>query len=130
VQAFANLLTNAAKFVAPDRRPRIGVFTEVRDDRVRLVVEDNGIGIAPEHRERVFNVFERLHSTDAYEGTGVGLAIVRRAAERMGGAAGLDAAPDGGTRAWMEWRLPGAPADPAPTAAPAPAALPAGHRLG
>jgi signal transduction histidine kinase len=126
VQAIANLLTNAAKFVAPGTRPRIGVFTEARGDRLRLVVEDNGIGVAPEHRERVFNVFERLHSSEEYAGTGVGLAIVRRAAERMGGAAGLEPAPAGGTRAWMEWRVPGAPADAAAVAA---AALPAEHRF-
>lgn len=123
VQAVANLLTNAAKFAAPGTRPRITVFTEAHGDRLRLVVEDDGIGIAPEHRERVFNVFERLHSAEEYAGTGVGLSIVRRAAERMGGAAGLDAAPRGGTRAWMEWRLPGA----AP--AEAPVALPVEHRF-
>jgi signal transduction histidine kinase len=126
VQAIANLLTNAAKFVAPGTRPRIGVFAEGRGDRLRLVVEDNGIGVAPEHRERVFNVFERLHSSEEYAGTGVGLAIVRRAAERMGGAAGLEPAPAGGTRAWMEWRVPGTPADAAAVAA---AALPAEHRF-
>lgn len=136
VQASANLLTNAAKFVAPGTRPRVRVFTERRGERLRLVVEDNGIGVAPEHRERVFNVFERLHSAEEYAGTGVGLAIVRRAAERMGGAAGLEPAPEGGTRAWMEWRVPGAPvgtpvgtpsAVPAGVAAAAPAALPAEH---
>ena len=102
-QAIANLLTNAAKFVAPGTRPRIVLSVESLPGRTRLVVEDNGIGIAPEHRERVFQVFERLHSAEEYPGTGIGLAIVRRAAERMGGTAGLEGAPSGGSRVWMEW---------------------------
>jgi signal transduction histidine kinase len=71
---------------------------------VRLWVEDRGIGVAPEHRERVFRAFERLHGQEAYPGTGIGLAIVRKAAERMGGTAGMDPVPGNaaGSRFWIE----------------------------
>ncbi len=106
VQAIANLLSNAAKFVPAGVPPRIRVRTEPRGDRVRLVVEDNGIGIAPEHQEEIFRVFERLNGTETYPGTGIGLAIVRRAVERMGGTAGVESRPGEGSRFWIE--LPGA----------------------
>ncbi|GIX49662.1 MAG: hypothetical protein KatS3mg131_3873 [Candidatus Tectimicrobiota bacterium] len=72
VHAVANLLSNAIKFVAPGVRPRVRLWAEVRQGRARLWVEDNGIGIAAEHHERIFRVFERLHGTEAYPGTGVG----------------------------------------------------------
>jgi signal transduction histidine kinase len=70
--------------------------------RARLVVEDDGIGIAPEHQEQIFRPFERLHGIEAYPGTGIGLAIVRRAAERMGGSCGVASAPGQGSRFWIE----------------------------
>lgn len=100
-QAVTNLVSNAAKFVAPGTTPRIRIRTE-RGDRLRLWVEDNGIGIAPEHHNRLFKVFERLHSRDSYPGTGIGLAIVRRALERMGGISGLESGPGEGSRFWIE----------------------------
>ena len=102
VQAIANLLSNAAKFVAPGVTPRIRVATEPRGGWVRLSVRDNGIGVAPEDQERIFAVFERLHSADAYPGTGIGLAIVRRAAERMGGRTGVDSRLGAGSTFWIE----------------------------
>jgi PAS domain S-box-containing protein len=81
---------------------------------VRLWVEDNGIGIAPENRERIFAAFERLHSKHAYPGTGLGLAIVRKGAERMGGRVGVESEQGKGSRFWVELRMaekqePGAP---------------------
>ena len=69
---------------------------------VRLWVEDNGIGIAREHCERIFGLFERLHTSEAYPGTGIGLALVRKGAERMGGKAGVESAPERGSRFWVE----------------------------
>lgn len=102
VQAVANLLGNAIKFVAPGTRPKIRVRAETREDRVRLWVEDNGIGIAAEHHGRVFTVFERLHSPDHYPGTGIGLAIVRRGIERMGGEVGVESAEGQGSRFWID----------------------------
>ncbi|RPH41635.1 MAG: sensor histidine kinase, partial [Planctomycetota bacterium] len=69
---------------------------------VRLWVEDNGIGIAHEHQEKLFKVFERIHPGTRYPGTGIGLAIVRRAAERMSGTAGVVSAEGRGSRFWLE----------------------------
>jgi PAS domain S-box-containing protein len=102
VQVLANLLSNAAKFVGPGTRPRVEMWAEERRERVRLWVADNGIGIAPEHRERIFGVFERLHGAEEYPGSGVGLGIVRRGVERMGGGVGVDSQPGEGSRFWIE----------------------------
>jgi len=101
-QAFANILENALKFVESGAKPRIVIRADVVKDQVRLYVEDNGIGIAPEYQDRVFRMFERLHSLDAYPGTGVGLAIVRKAVERMGGQVGMESEPGKGTSFWIE----------------------------
>jgi signal transduction histidine kinase len=101
-RVLTNLLSNAAKFVAAGTPPRIHVGSETRDAWVRLWVEDNGIGIPPEHRELVFGVFERLHQQKAYAGTGIGLAIVRKAMERMGCRVGVDSEVGKGSRFWIE----------------------------
>ncbi len=98
-----NLIGNAFKFVPPGTEPRVTARAEDRGASVRIVVEDNGIGIRPEHHERVFRVFERLHGRKAYPGTGIGLAIVRKVAERLGGAAGVEIEGLGrGSRFWFE----------------------------
>jgi PAS domain S-box-containing protein len=105
-QILSNLLSNAAKFTPPGERARIRVRSEARGDRVRLWVEDNGIGLAKEHASRIFNVFERLHGGEAYPGTGIGLAIVRKGAERLGGVAGVESEGRGrGSRFWVELPL-------------------------
>ncbi|HET7296105.1 MAG TPA: ATP-binding protein [Gemmatimonadales bacterium] len=101
-QVVANLIANGIKFVPPERTPEVRVKAERRDGRVRLWVEDNGIGIAPEHHERIFRVFERLHRVTDYPGTGIGLAIVRKAMERMGGTSGVESSVGGGSRFWVE----------------------------
>lgn len=101
-QVIGNLVANAAKFTAPDRGAHISIRAERRGMRVRIWVEDNGIGIAPEHRARIFNVFERLHGQETYPGTGVGLAIVRAGVERMGGTCGVEAALESGSRFWID----------------------------
>ncbi len=103
VQVVTNLVENALKFVRPGERPEVRVRAERAGRRVRLWVEDRGIGIAPEHRDRIFRVFERLHGEEAYPGTGIGLAIVRKGAERTGGRAGVEPRPGGGSRFWVEW---------------------------
>lgn len=105
VQVLANLLSNAVKFVPPGAEPSVRIWAEPRDGRVRLWVEDEGIGIAPEHQERIFDVFERLHGADTYPGAGIGLAVVRKGMERMGGSAGVESEPGRGARFWIE--LPG-----------------------
>jgi signal transduction histidine kinase len=101
-QVFWNLLTNALKFVPAERTPRITVTSSMHGSNVRISVADNGIGIPPEHCQRVFNLFERLHRDPSFPGTGVGLAVVRRAIERMGGRVGVDSVPDEGSRFWVE----------------------------
>jgi PAS domain S-box-containing protein len=102
-QILSNLLSNAAKFTAPGERACIRIRTEPRGSRVRLWIEDEGIGLADEHRHRIFNVFERLHGGETYPGTGIGLAIVRKGIERLGGAAGVESKRHGrGSRFWIE----------------------------
>lgn len=101
-QALTNLLTNAAKFVRPGERPKITVRTERRGDRVRVWIEDNGIGIPRSDQERLFRIFERAPAAQAYDGTGVGLAIVRKVIERSGGACGVESDGVNGSRFWIE----------------------------
>ena len=69
---------------------------------VRLWIEDNGIGIAPEYHERIFRMFERLPAAGVYPGTGIGLAILRKRAERMGGRGGVESVTGTGSRFWLE----------------------------
>jgi signal transduction histidine kinase len=102
VQILSNLLSNAIKFVAPGVDPTVEVRAEEMDGVVRVWVEDNGIGIDVRHAERVFKMFERLHGMEAYSGTGVGLAIVRKAVERMGGRVGVQSETGSGSRFWFE----------------------------
>jgi PAS domain S-box-containing protein len=101
-QVIANLVANAAKFVAAGVTPRIRLCTEARGRYIRLWVEDNGIGIAPEHRARIFEVFQRLHGMAEYPGTGIGLAIVKKGIERLGGTVGVESTPGEGSRFWIE----------------------------
>jgi signal transduction histidine kinase len=102
VRVVANLLSNAVKFVPQGKTPVVTVGAENRGATVRLWVEDNGIGIKPEHRERVFRLFERLHGVESFPGTGVGLAIVRKGLESLGGNCGVDSEPGRGSRFWIE----------------------------
>jgi signal transduction histidine kinase len=101
VQVLVNLISNAVKFIAPDDVPRVEIFDELRDGFVRLWVADNGIGIAPEHQERIFRIFERLHGRETYSGTGIGLAIVEKAITRMNGRAGVESELGKGSRVWF-----------------------------
>ena len=99
-QCIANLLGNAVKFVAPGVKPRVRIRAEQDDRRVRLSFQDNAIGIAPEYQEKIFSIFQRLSSE--YEGTGIGLAIVKKAMERMGGKVGVESEPGKGSTFWLE----------------------------
>lgn len=102
LQVLTNLLSNAVKFVPDDRTPRIRIRGEVRDDRVRLEVEDNGRGIPADQHSRIFRVFERLAESRDVPGTGIGLAVVRRGMERMRGAVGVESEPGEGSTFWLE----------------------------
>ena len=101
-QVVANLLSNSIKFVAPGTSPRIRCWSQDAGDCVRFWVADNGLGIAPEDREKVFEPFHRIHGGGKESGNGVGLAIVRQAIERMGGRVGIAAHDGAGTRLWLE----------------------------
>ncbi len=101
-QVIFNLLSNAIKFSAENPAQRVRVFSERRGDFVRLLVHDNGIGVAPQHQERIWNVFERLHVRDVYPGTGIGLAIVKRSVTRMQGRYGVDSDLGQGATFWIE----------------------------
>ena len=101
-QILSNLLGNAVKFVAPGVHPRVAVHGEEKNGFVRLWFEDNGIGIPKEAQAGLFKLFTRLHRTEKYEGTGIGLAIVRKAAARMGGTVGLESDEGKGCRFWIQ----------------------------
>jgi signal transduction histidine kinase len=102
-QVLVNLVGNALKFVAPEVRPEIRVSTETRPhDFVRVWIQDNGIGINPTHQERIFQVFERLESGNRFPGTGIGLALVKKGVERMGGHVGVESEPGKGSRFWLD----------------------------
>ncbi len=101
-QCITNLLDNAVKFVPPNRHPEVCVRSEVHNGHVKLWFEDNGIGIPQESQQRIFGLFERLHAQSDYPGTGIGLTIVRKAVERMGGKIGVESEPDHGSRFWLQ----------------------------
>ncbi|MGZ8938554.1 MAG: ATP-binding protein, partial [Limisphaerales bacterium] len=101
-QALLNLLSNAVKFVDAGEKATVQVRSEKIGDRVRIWIEDQGIGIPPPHREKLFGMFQRLPTARRYEGTGIGLAIVRKAVERMGGKVGMESNEPRGSRFWIE----------------------------
>jgi signal transduction histidine kinase len=100
-QVLTNLITNALKFVAPGVAPLVRVRMEDQFHFVRVWIEDNGVGIAVDQRERIYQLFTRLHG-EKFPGTGIGLAIVEKGIERMGGRMGLESAPGQGCRFWFE----------------------------
>lgn len=106
-QAVMNLVGNALKFVPPGKKPMVHISAERREKWTRLWVTDNGLGIAPEQHDMIFRVFERLHRREDYPGTGIGLAIVRKGVERMGGRSGVESAPGSGSRFWIELQTAG-----------------------
>jgi signal transduction histidine kinase len=129
-QVFSNLLGNAVKFVAPGVKPQIRIWTQQKTtftDKwidvpegsphqstnpaihssssarlVRIWFEDNGIGIPRPAHEKIFGMFQRMHRESEYPGTGIGLALVRKAIERMGGQVGLESEPGQGSRFWID----------------------------
>jgi PAS domain S-box-containing protein len=96
-QVLANLLTNAIKYVPPGEAPQVRIFAEISEDRAVLKVQDQGIGIDPKFHERIFKVFERLHGYSRYPGSGVGLAIAKRAVEKMNGKIWCESEPGKGS---------------------------------
>jgi signal transduction histidine kinase len=99
-QCVSNLLSNAVKFVAPGVKPVVRISTQLANGRVRIWFKDNGIGIKEEDFNRIFEIFQRVDRS--HEGTGIGLAIVKKAAERMGGSVGVDSKPGQGASFWLD----------------------------
>lgn len=89
-QILLNLIGNALKFVAPGVTPNVQIWTEKTKEQTVIHVKDNGIGIAEEHHQKIFRVFERLHDHKKYSGTGIGLAIVQKGVERLGGSVSVN----------------------------------------
>ena len=102
-QCFSNLFGNAVKFVAPGTRPIVRIWADVTDGFARISVHDNGVGIPQHAQQRVFGMFQKLDKE--HEGTGIGLAIVRKVVERMGGKVGVDSEVGKGSRFWVELPL-------------------------
>jgi len=105
-QVLANLIGNAIKFVPPGVTPRVEVTAHLTGVKICVRVRDNGIGIAPAAQERIFDIFERGPATSKYPGTGIGLAIVRKGIERLGGRVGVESEPDRGSCFWFELPAP------------------------
>lgn len=101
-QVLMNLVVNGLKFVAPDVKPHIDITAGERDDFIRICITDNGIGIPAEQQQRIFGLFQRLHTTEKYPGTGVGLAIVKRGIDRLGGHITVDSRPGQGSTFCIE----------------------------
>jgi PAS domain S-box-containing protein len=101
-QVVSNLLGNAVKFVAEGKVPETRVWCEDRGPRVCLWIQDNGIGISPKDHERIFQMFVQINDDKIYKGTGVGLAIVKKAVQTMRGTVGVESDGKSGTRFWVE----------------------------
>src|SRR6266851_2992456 len=102
VQVMLNLLSNALRYAKLGTAPVVNIRSECRNGRIRVEVQDNGIGIAPQYHERIFEIFERIPGANAPCGTGVGLAIVAKAIERLGGKLGVESIPARGSTFWFE----------------------------
>jgi signal transduction histidine kinase len=101
-QILINLLTNAVKFTKPGKKPQIKVDSKFRGKYIRLSIEDNGIGIKEEYQDKIFNIFERLHSSEDYAGNGIGLALVKKAARKLGGDCGVISDGKTGSTLWID----------------------------
>lgn len=101
-QVLQNLISNAFKFVPPERSPQVRVRSQRINGHIRVAVEDNGIGISKQEQSKLFTPFRRLVNAAHFPGTGIGLAIVARAIERMGGSVGVESEPAKGSCFWFE----------------------------
>jgi chemotaxis family two-component system sensor kinase Cph1 len=97
-QLYQNLIGNAIKFCKDDQRPLIHISAEQKNGLWQFSVSDNGIGIDPQFKDRIFVLFQRLHGTDQYKGTGIGLAVSKRIVERHGGRIWVESQPGEGSK--------------------------------
>jgi signal transduction histidine kinase len=96
-QIFQNLISNAIKYVPTDRHPKILIDATLKDKMWELSIKDNGIGMEKENYEKIFVIFKRLHNKQEYSGTGIGLAIVKKNIENLGGEIWLESVPGEGS---------------------------------
>jgi signal transduction histidine kinase len=107
LQIFSNLLDNALTYCPEQRKPQIAITWEKENRYAVVCVADNGIGIPAEQQEHIFEMFSRLHSEDEYPGTGIGLAIVKKAVEMQGGSVRIESAVDSGSKFYLSFKLAG-----------------------
>ncbi len=105
-QVLTNLVENALKFVAPDLQPHVEIRADRREHKIRIWVEDNGLGISSQYFQRIFRAFETLGVREGGNGTGIGLAIVKEGARRMRGEAGVESTVGKGSRFWLDLLAP------------------------
>jgi signal transduction histidine kinase len=97
-QVFSNLLNNALKYLAPERTGSVCISGHVENGRAVYCVEDNGVGIAREHHEKIFEIFHRLNPQTSHEGEGLGLTIITRILDRLDGRIWVESEPDKGSK--------------------------------
>jgi PAS domain S-box-containing protein len=102
IQCVSNLLENAVKFVSPGSKAKVRIWTSECGSKTRLCIEDDGIGIPLDSLSKIFEPFQRAHPNAGYEGTGMGLAIVRKAMQRLGGTVGVQPRDGQGSTFWLE----------------------------
>ena len=100
-QLFGNLISNGIKFQNGQSSPRVHAEATHQPSAWHFTVRDNGIGIDPQYNDRIFVLFQRLHSQNEYPGTGIGLAICKKIVERFGGSIGVDSKPGEGATFWF-----------------------------
>jgi PAS domain S-box-containing protein len=110
-QVWTNLISNALKYTSKSEEPRIEISAVVKEDHVIYSIRDNGVGFDMNYVDKLFGVFQRLHSSKEFDGTGVGLAIVKRIVNRHGGEVRAESGPEGG--ACFSFSLPLNPTSPA-----------------
>jgi signal transduction histidine kinase len=104
-QALRNLIDNAVKFTREQSNPEVWIRASQLEDHCLISIEDNGIGFDMKYYDKIFEIFQRLHLNEEYPGTGVGLAVVRKAVERLGGKIWAVSSPGEGSTFFMELPL-------------------------